>query len=48
LRERSGEAAGALDVVGSNGAGDETVMADAVETARQRVQEKEADGTLTI
>jgi len=35
--------AGALDVAGSNRAGDEAVVADAVEAARQDVQEKAAD-----
>ena len=35
--------AGALDVARSNRAGDEAVVADAVEAARQHVQEKAAD-----
>src|SRR5208282_1660319 len=35
--------AGALDVAGSNRAGEEAIVADAVEAARQHVQEKAAD-----
>jgi hypothetical protein len=40
---RGEQLANALDVVRSNRAGDEAVMADAVEAARQDVQEKAAD-----
>ena len=35
--------AGALDVAASNRSGEQTVVADAVEAARQHVQEKAAD-----
>ena len=40
---RGEQLAGALDVVRPNRAGEEAVMADAVEAARQHVQEKAAD-----
>ena len=40
---RGEQLAGALDVAGSNRAGDEAVVADAVEAARQDVQEESAD-----
>ena len=43
LRGRGEQLANALDVVRSNRAGDEAVMTDAVEAARQDVQEKAAD-----
>ncbi len=40
---RGEQLADALDVVGSNRAGEQAVVADAVEAARQHVQEKAAD-----
>src|SRR5579863_7542696 len=43
LSGRGEQLANALDVVGPNGAGDEAVMADAVEASRQDVQEEAAD-----
>ena len=43
LRGRGEQLASALDVVRSNRAGEQAVMADAVEAARQDVQEKAAD-----
>ena len=40
---RSQQLADTLDVAGSNRAGEQAVMSDAMETARQDVQEKAAD-----
>ena len=40
---RGEQLADALDVAPPNGSGEEAVMADAVEAARQNVQEKAAD-----
>jgi len=41
--KRGEQLAGALDVAGSNRAGEEAVVADAMEAAGQHVQEKAAD-----
>jgi hypothetical protein len=40
---RGQQPAGALEVLRANGAGEQAVMADAVEAARQHVHEKAAD-----